>query len=421
MTGRVLILLARKILRALQLSLLLAVCMAPAARADEAVDGKLRAHLLARGASDVRVIEHGFLFEGQALVRPFVFESAGCRAVLAWGGVGLRDLDLGLYSPDGSALSEDRGATPYGYARLCAAAGTRVFVSAQAYAGRGQIALYEVDHAPRAFGRPPAELPLAVAAGGQASPQRGVAGDDGSDAFEAPLLHDERELSRLGYVAQGPPSLLEVRAGAASGTVLLRAGVCARIVAFVPYARGVMLNVEREGQTRQVRSADAELVRLGVCAEGAGPYSVSVRTRALRSLVLVRVFEHPLARAADAKQYGDERALSLAEARTQAGARGQELQHLGEAWLEAERPLAWPVALVRGRCHVFVALPQGTQTTELRLIDARGVVLAHNEGRRGTSAVFACSERDEAARLLVRAGGGAGAVSLFQGRENNTR
>jgi hypothetical protein len=387
-------------------------------RADEGTDQKLRGQLLARGASDVRVLERSFLFEGQALVRPLSFEQAGCRAVLAWGGLGLRDLDLGLYSPDGSALSEDRGATPYGYARLCAAAGTRVFASAQAYAGRGEIVLYEVEQAPRGFGRPPDQLPLAVAAGGQASAQRGVGGDDGSDAFEAPLLHDERELSRLGYVAQGPPSLLEVRAGAASGTVLLRAGVCARIVAFVPYARGVMLNVEREGQVREVRSADAELVRLGVCSERAGPYAVTVRTRALRSLVLVRVFEHPLARAGDAKQFGEERALSLAEARSVAGERGQELAHLGEAWLEGERPLAWPVTLTGGRCHMFVALPAGAQTTELRLIDARGVVLAHNEGRRGTSAVYACAERDEAARLLVRAGGGASVVSLFQGRES---
>ena len=55
----------------------------------------------------------------------------------------------------------------------------------------------------------------------------------------------------------------------------------------------------------------------------------------------------------------------------------------------------------------------------MRFLDSmtRGVVLAHNEGRRGTATVFSCAERDEAARLLVRAGGKAGAVSLFQGRE----
>jgi hypothetical protein len=386
------------------------------ARAHDAADRVLSAHLGARGGGALRVLARSFLFEGQALVRTLAFERAGCRAVLAWGGEGLRDLDLGLYSRDGSALAEDRGAPPFAYARLCAAAGTRVFASAQAYAGRGEIVLYELDDAPRSFGRPPAELPLAVAAGGQASTPRALGGDDASDSFEAPLLHDERELARVGFVAQGPPSLLEVRAGSASGTVFLRANACVRIVAFVPYARGVILSVDDAGQSREVRGADSELVRLSLCASRAGPYEVTVRTRALRSLALVRVFEHPLARAADAGLYDEERALSLAEARTLAGERGQALSHLGEAWLEGERPLGWPVTLTAGRCHMFVALPESGKSSELRLVDARGVVLAHHEGRRGTTAVFACANRDEQARLFVRASGAAGAVSLWQGQ-----
>jgi hypothetical protein len=394
---------------------LLALFPAPGVLANESSDQLLRAQLVARGASEVRVLDRSFLFEGQALVRTLTFERAGCRAVLAWGGQGLRDVDLGLYSRDGAALVEDRGATPYAYARLCAAAATRVFASAQAYSGRGEIVLYEVDAAPRSFGRPREGLRTAVSAGGQASPQRGVGGDDGSDSFEAPLLHDERELARVGFIAQGPPSLLEVRAGGASGTVFLRQNVCVRIVAFVPYARGLILSVDDEKQPREVRSADAELVRLSLCAQRAGAYVVSVRTRALRSLALVRVFEHPLARATDASLYDDDRALSLAEARTLAGERGQELQHLGEAWLEGERSLAWPVTLARGQCHVFVALPEGGVSSELRLVDARGVVLAHHEGRRGTTSLFTCADRDQQAQLFVRASGAAGAVSLWQG------
>jgi hypothetical protein len=393
-----------------------ALCAAPA-RANGDSERTIRAHLAVRGARDVHEVERSFLFEGQALVHTLRFERAGCRALLAWGGLGLRDLDLGLYSRDGSVLAEDRGATPYAYARLCASAGTRVLATAQAYAGRGEVVLFELDEAPRTFGPAPSDLPLAVAAGGNASAQRGVGGDEEGDSFEAPLLHDERELSQLGYVAQGAPSLLEVRAGTATGSVFLRDRACARVVAFVPYARGLMMNVEREGTTREVRDADSELIRLALCSERAGLYKLSVRTRALRSLALVRVFEHPLANAMDASRYDDERALSLAEARTIAGERGQELAHLGEAWVEGERQLSWPVTMASGRCHMFVALPQAGRSSELRLVDAQGVVLAHHEGRRGTTAVFACAARDESARLLVRASGGAGVVSLFQGRE----
>jgi hypothetical protein len=65
---------------------------------------------------------------------------------------------------------------------------------------------------------------------------------------------------------------------------------------------------------------------------------------------------------------------------------------------------------------MFVALPESGKSSELRLVDARGVVLAHHEGRRGTTAVFACATRDEQARLFVRASGAAGAVSLWQGQ-----
>lgn len=386
------------------------------ARGHDETDRELAAHLAARGGGPLRVLGRDFLFEGQALVRTLVFEHAGCRAVLAWGGVGLRDLDLGLYSSDGSALAEDRGAPPFAYARLCAAAGTEVYASAQAYAGRGEITLFELEDAPRSFGRPPADLPLAVAAGGSASAQRGLGGDDTSDSFEAPLLHDEREHARAGFVAQGAPTLLEVRAGSAFGTVFLRANVCVRVVAFVPYARGVILSVDEAGQSRETRSADAELVRLSLCAARTGPYAVTVRTRALRSLALVRVFEHPLALAEDARVYDEERALSLAEARTLARARGQELTHLGEAWLEGERPLGWPVTLTGGRCQMFVALPESGKSSELRLVDAHGSVLAHHEGRRGTTAVFTCAEHDQPARLFVRASGAAGAVSLWQGQ-----
>jgi hypothetical protein len=65
---------------------------------------------------------------------------------------------------------------------------------------------------------------------------------------------------------------------------------------------------------------------------------------------------------------------------------------------------------------MFVALPEGGKSSELRLVDAHGVVLAHHEGRRGTTAVYACPKQDEQARLFVRASGATGVVSLFQGQ-----
>jgi hypothetical protein len=91
---------------------------AASARANGDSERSIQAHLAARGARDVQEVERSFLFEGQALVHTLRFERAGCRALLAWGGLGLRDLDLGLYSRDGSALAEDRGPTPFAYARF---------------------------------------------------------------------------------------------------------------------------------------------------------------------------------------------------------------------------------------------------------------------------------------------------------------
>jgi hypothetical protein len=351
-------------------------------------------------------------------VREVTFDGDGCRAAFAWGGAGLRDVDLGIYSPTGLSLAEDRGAAPYGYARVCGAAGVTVFVSAQAFAGRGELSLYWIDAAPRSLGRLPEALPLAVAAGGRVSATRAVGGEAAELSVEAPLLHDERQLAAAGYVALGAPSLLEVRAGLAEGALLLPPQRCFRAVAFVPGARGLMFEIESAGKLREARGADAELLRLAFCQSSSAPVSLRVRTRALRSLAVLRVFEHPGASVAEAARFGEERALLLAEARVTAQGRGLRLAHLGEAWSEHGASVRWSVPAGAG-CLMVAALPEAGVEAELLLLDRSGSVLARNEGRRGLSTVFGC-DASAPLEVLVRGHGGAGPVSLWLGREEGS-
>jgi hypothetical protein len=389
---------------------------APAGADSDVPLSLIREHFLARGASEVSVLGRDFVFEGQAAVHELTFERERCVGVFAWGGTGVRDVDLGIYAASGQPLAEDRGAAPFAYARLCGAAGLRVYVSAQAYAGRGELLLVRVDPAPRALGRLPFGLPLAVAAGGRAAGPRAVGGDDAELAFEAPLLHEERMLAQSGYVALGPPTLLEVRAGMAQGTILLRGSACFRAVAFVPGGRGLMLEIEAPLLRREAKSVDSDSVRVALCTVSDGAYSVVVRTRAMRSVALVRVFEQPLARLEDAARFGEERALLTAEATAAAHDRGLQLGHLGEVWLEGGAGVVWPVELAAGRCQMLAALPDRGVEVDVRLLDAAGVVLAHNEGRRGWPALFVCSDRAAKAKLLLRGRGSSGPVSLWLGR-----
>src|SRR5687767_2679197 len=111
---------------------LLLVCFCTSARAEPAKEISalrsgdslrlVRDHFRARGAGNVRELGKELVFEGQGVVRSLTLATHGCIGVLAWGGEGVRDVDVGIYSRSGQMLAEDRGATPFGYARLCGAA-----------------------------------------------------------------------------------------------------------------------------------------------------------------------------------------------------------------------------------------------------------------------------------------------------------
>ena len=78
-----------------------------------------------------------------------------------------------------------------------------------------------------------------------------------------------------------------------------------------------------------------------------------------------------------------------------------------------------PVELEEGRCHMLAALPEHGVEADVRLLDAAGVVLAHNEGRRGWPALFVCTDRAVKAKLLLRGRGSSGPVSLWVGRSES--
>jgi hypothetical protein len=198
--------------------------------------------------------------------------------------------------------------------------------------------------------------------------------------------------------------------------VVLRASACFRAVAFVPGARGLMLEIESPFAQREAKSVESDTARLSLCTAREGTFTLLVRTRAMRSVALVRLFEQPLARPADARRFGEERTLLAAEAEMMARERGLSLGHLGEVWLEGGMPVAWPVELAAGQCHMFAALPERGVEADVRLLDAAGVVLAHNEGRRGWPALFVCADQALKAKLLLHGRGSPGSVSLWVGK-----
>jgi hypothetical protein len=50
---------------------------------------------------------------------------------------------------------------------------------------------------------------------------------------------------------------------------------------------------------------------------------------------------------------------------------------------------------------------------DVRLIDANGVLIARNEGRRKVPLLFTCARQDETMRLVLRSRGQDGAVSVW--------
>ncbi|MDB4972450.1 MAG: hypothetical protein JWN48_791 [Myxococcaceae bacterium] len=406
-------------------SVLIGLCVGlSVASMAQAIDlGAVEAHLRERGASNVSEVARGFLFEGEASAHAQRLQREGCVAYLALGTGEVRDVDLSLYTRAGQLVAEDAGVAPFAYARVCGARGLDLYASATMYAGRGELVLLRVEHAPRELGRLPSTIPFAVSAGGRLEELRaiGVAADELSP--EGTLLQEERAQATLGYVTSGPPQALELRAGSARGQIVLRAGRCYRVMGVVPFSRGVAIEIESgAGQRWFTRSAGEDRTALALCATTDASYAVRVQARPLRGLALLRVFEHKAAEATLARDSGDATALAIAEAKHVAAQRGLSLQQLGNAWIESSSPLVWPVTIDKPGCYAFAAVSEvGSAAVDVRLTDARGTLIAHNEGRRGVPMVFTCAREAGPVRLVLKARGPDLRVSLWRGQSDEAR
>lgn len=377
-----------------------------AARADADTDVAI-AHLRARGASRIREVGRVFAFAGQSSAYVERLERAGCVAFFALGRGEVRDVDLGLYTEAGQLLVDDVASAPYAYARLCGAAGLTLHVSTSLYAGRGELVLLRVDDAPRELGRLPETVKLAVGVGGSLEDLRevGVAADELT--VESSLLQEERMHRALGYVPTATPMALELRAGSAIGELTLAEGRCTRVSASVPHARGIAIEVEAPTAVRwSARSPGEDRVAIALCAPTTGSYAVRIQARPLRGIALVRAFERGDVPVARIRELGEASALAVAEAESVAAVRGLALRQLGSAWVDGETQLAWPIALPAAGCYALAAISEiGSAALDIRLTTDNGVLLAHNEGRRGVPMVFFCAEQARGVRLVLRARG----------------
>lgn len=397
-------------------ALALALCAGSSARAADA-DAVID-HLRARGARKVSELSRGFLFEGQSSVHDVALSRASCVGFLALGRGDVRDVDLGLYTRAGQLIAEDVATAPVAYARVCGAAGLRLYASATLYAGRGELLLLRVDDAPRELGRLPESVPLAVSAGGTLEELRGVGSAGDEPTTDAALLQEERTQVSLGYQAAGVPLALELRAGLAQGQLPLTAGSCVRISAIVPMSRGVALEIEAPNAVRSVtRSPGEDRAAIALCARVSGLYGVRVQARALRGVALVRAFEHREVDSARVRELGAASALALAEAETVARARGFQLTSLGHAWVEGTSALAWPLTIEAPGCHALAVVSEvGAAAVDIRVTEPDGNLLVHNEGRRGVPMVFFCVAQATSARLIMRARGPDLRVGVWLGR-----
>jgi hypothetical protein len=374
-------------------------------------------HLKTHGATGVSAVARAFLFEGEATVHEVRLSRRECVGFLALGTGEVRDVDLAIHTRAGQPLAEDLAQQPMAYARVCGGPGLVMYVSATMYAGRGELLLLRVEHAPRGVERLPEAINFAVSAGGRAEQTRGVGGAPDELMLDLKLEQAEGEFRELGYRASARATALELRAGVADGALILEAQRCYRVVAYVPVSRGVLMDVHAPSPSEkrwEARAAQDERAELALCTDLAGVYSVRVQARPMRGVVILRAFEHEGAATPAIRALGPARALTWAEANVVAKARGFELAPLGEAWVESSLPHAWPVSLKAGVCYAFAGIADGgAQAVDVRLIDANGVLVARNEGRRKVPLLFTCAKRDETARLVLRARGQDGAVSIW--------
>jgi len=401
------------LLKALGIVALLALnAVAGRASAADAVTVEVARYLKGRGAGEVTLIEQRFLFEGQARALEVSTRAPGCLGFFVIGLGEVRDVDLVLYTVSGLPLDEDVGAAPYAYVRACAEGNEPLVLGISLYAGRGELSIFRVESAPRELGRLPTSIPVAVVAGGLLEPPQAVGESVDEGSMVSLLAAEENGLAGLGYIALGPPELVDLRGGAAAVAPLWIEGHCYRVVVHAPGLRGVSVDIAAEdGGASAMREAGRENVTLPYCARRSGPHPVRVRSAIGSGLSVLRIFEHPQAK----PDLDPAIALAAAEIAHQLEERGFAATHLGDAWIEGRESSRFAAPMVAGECYAAAA--GGAQPTplDLRLIDPEGRVVSRTEGRSGVPLVYACASKTGVHQVMLTSRGRDQRVAVWLG------
>ncbi len=382
------------------------------ARATDDTDRAIASYLESRGASEVARVEQRFLFEGQAHAVQVSTRARGCVGFFVVGLGEVRDVDLTLYTVSGLPLDEDVGVSPYAYVRACAEGGEPLVLGVSLYAGRGELSIFRVETAPRELGRFPAAIPVAVVAGGLLEPPQAVGESIDEGSMASLLATEESTLSGLGYIALGPPELLDLRGGGSGLSPLWLEGHCYRVVAHAPGLRGLGVEISaEEGGSRAVSATGRENVTLSYCAQRSGPHSLRALSAIGSGLAVMRIFEHPRAQPdSDATI-----ALAAAEIAHQFERRGFVAHHLGDAWIEARESSRFAAPMSAGECYAAAASGAQPLPLDLRLIDPDGRVVSRTEGRNGVPLVYVCATQTGMHQIMLTSRGSDQRVAVWLG------
>jgi len=375
----------------------------------------------ARTADEPRV---GFLLEGESGSFPFVLEQDGCVGILAVGHLGVRDLDLLLYTETGMVVGQDLETDSRPYVRFCGAAQLRLIVTVHMYAGRGEFRLLRFANAPERL--PDLNRTLGgcfAGASGVRRPPPDVGPEPQARPAEDNLAAIEARLASVGYRPEG-----EVHAGTLGAQqrqvapMRFEADTCYAVaLAGGPGTLDLDLHVRapdgRDVSRDSDRSRDA-LARF--CAPVTGTYQVIVQmslgtgTYALRAHVAPRPPPPlPTGVAGHAR-------LAYSETWARMGARGMHARPLAWGHLSPAQVLAMPVELSGGSCYAIAGVPADELRRgdlDLLLVDDEDGLVAWDLGRDSAPMLFHCPTATGRFRVVGRVYGAVGRYLVVIGEE----
>ena len=352
-----------------------------------------------------------FLLPGDQRAYSYTLPRDGCFGVLAFGHRQVHRLGLTVYAPSGRLLARDTGRDAHAYARFCGEANRPFVVEVRMLDGEGELHVVPLWNAPPSIDAlEPAMLACMHAGTPRPSPMD-VGPEPEGPPVEIELASVAARLSALGYSPVGDAlyGVLPEQSQQAR-RILLEGGHCYALAA--------------------VGEPEVEDIDLRLLAIKDQPLLVATDTTRRRNAVVKTCPVDTTMFVLDVRMFRGGggyviQAFGLAEtgAKMPAGIDPETRIPFAEmSALLAERgmspePLAWgmvrpgtthdvPVRLRAGSCYAIGAIAATDASggdLDLSILDARGSLRAAGVGPNAHPVVFACPERDETLRAVVRA------------------